>query len=325
MKRIVLILIIIFAIDHFDASANAGFCLIPHHDSIPLKNNTAKLQAAKKRTRTILISHALIYTGTFATLYQTWYKDYPRGSFRSFDDMDEWMQMDKIGHSYTAYAISRGSGEMWRHTTLTENQRIWVGGLSGALYQTILETLDAFSTQWGWSWGDVAGNLAGSALYLSQELQWKDQRLQLKTSFHKKTYADAILNERSDKLFGKSLAERCLKDYNGQTYWLSGNLHAFFPHSKIPSWLQIAVGTGVEGVFGARSNKAFDPQGQIIFDRSGVARTRQWYLAPDVDFTKIKTNNRWVRTLLFLLNSFKFPAPGLEYSKTGLKLRWMIF
>jgi hypothetical protein len=36
-----------------------------------------------------------------------------------------------------------------------------------------------------------------------------------------------MLNERSDELFGSSWIERMLKDYNGQTYWLSANLNHF--------------------------------------------------------------------------------------------------
>ena len=49
-------------------------------------------------------------------------------------------------------------------------------------------------------------------------------------------------------LLGSSLPEQILKDYNGQTYWFSANLHSFFKKSKIPKWFNIAVGYGAEGM-----------------------------------------------------------------------------
>jgi hypothetical protein len=202
---------------------------------------------------------------------------------------------------------------------------IWIGGITGAAYQTIIEFLDAYSAQWGWSWGDVGGNILGSALFTSQELTWKEQRLQLKMSFHKMEYSDPELNKRSDIIFGKSLAERALKDYNGQTYWLSANISSFFPNSKIPKWAMISIGTGANGMFGARSNIAKDNLGNIIFDRTNINRTRQWYLAPDIDLTKIKTKKKSVKALLFVLNSLKFPMPAIEFTEKKFKMKWVGF
>jgi hypothetical protein len=53
-----------------------------------------------------------------------------------------------------------------------------------------------------------------------------------KFSFHLTDYA----SKRPDVL-GSNLPERIIKDYNGQTYWLSVNLHSFFKQSKIPNGL----------------------------------------------------------------------------------------
>ena len=52
--------------------------------------------------------------------------------------------------------------------------------------------------------------------------------------------------------------ERMLKDYNGQTYWLSANLKSFFQGSNIPAWLNVAVGYGADGMFGGFENKWID-------------------------------------------------------------------
>jgi hypothetical protein len=162
-------------------------------------------------------------------------------------------------------------------------------------------------------------------MVIAQELAWDEQRIQLKWSFHRKHYADASLNKRSDAIFGKSSAERFLKDYNGQTYWLSASLKSFFPHSKIPAWLQVSVGTGIEGVFGASDNTGKDKYGNIIFNRPDIKRVRQWYLAPDIDLTRIKTKKKGIKFLLNIANIVKFPAPSLEYSNGKVKFNWFHF
>jgi len=279
----------------------------------------------KKRVRLITAANIVGYGATMVGLYYAWYKDYPQTNFHVFNDIAEWKGIDKIGHVYSAYAASKASMELWRWTGINRKKRIWLGGLSGAVYQTIIETLDGFSSQWGWSWGDFGANVLGSGMVISQELAWDEQRIQLKWSFHRKHYSDPALAQRSNDIFGKSTAERILKDYNGQTYWLSTNLKSFFPHSKIPAWLQVSVGTGIEGVFGARENTATDKFGNVIFDRQDIKRVRQWYLAPDIDLTKIKTKKKGVRFLLNTLNILKFPAPSIEYSNGKFGFNWISF
>lgn len=278
----------------------------------------------KKRTRLVTIGNIIGYGGTMAGLYATWYKDYPQSNFHFFNDNKEWLQVDKVGHMYSAYIESKGSMEMWRWAGLSRKQRIWIGGLSGAAYQTVIETLDGFSSEWGWSWGDFTANALGSGLLISQELLWDEQRVDLKFSFHKKSYGEPMLNARADSVYGKSFLSRMLKDYNGQTYWLSANIKSFFPKSNVPNWLNIAVGYGAEGMFGANENKWKDVLGNK-YDRTDIERYRQWYIAPDINLTKIKTKSKFVKAALFFFNSFKFPAPSIGISKKGVEFNWIHF
>jgi hypothetical protein len=138
-------------------------------------------------------------------------------------------------------------------------------------------------------------------------------------------YDDPQLNMRSDELFGKGIAERMLKDYNGQTYWMSANLKSFFKQSKLPPWLNIAVGYGATGMFGAEENIWEDPESGAIIDRSDIKRRGEFYLAPDIDFTRIKTNSKWMRSLFYCLNAFKMPAPTLMLSKGKLTVHGFYF
>ncbi len=288
---------------------------------------TAPLSETEKRKRIKLVAgaHIVAYAAGMTALYSAWYKDYPQSKFHFFNDSKEWKGMDKLGHSFTAYAVGKESMELWRTTGINDRNAIWLGGLSGAAFQTIIETLDGFSTEWGWSWSDFAANAGGSALLIAQELAWKEQRIQLKVSFHKKKYKEVMLNERSYELFGSTLPEKLLKDYNGQTYWLSAGVKDFFPESKFPAWLQVAVGTGAEGMFGGYENIKKDEVGNIVFDRRDIKRYRQWYLAPDIDLNKIKTNKKSVKIILHALSFIKFPAPALVLSKGKLKMNWLAF
>jgi uncharacterized protein YfiM (DUF2279 family) len=293
-----------------------------------IKNITSKsslkstiLSPEQKKNRIIFATACNVagYTTVMVGLSAAWYKNFPKTSFHSFNDMAEWKQMDKVGHMYGSYIESRSSVEVWRWTGIDRKKRIWIGGMSGAVYQTIIEILDGYSAGWGWSWGDFGANVLGSGVIVAQELAWDEQRIKLKWSFHTKNYKDAQLNNRTNSLFGKSDPERFLKDYNGQTYWASANIKSFFPKSKLPAWLCLSVGYGAEGLFGGTENMGKDVNGNINFYRPDIKRYRQWYLAPDVDLTKIKTNKKGFKILFTVLSAFKFPTPSLEFSNGKFK------
>ena len=291
----------------------------------PLKTSGTSISIQnKKRIKLITIGNIVGYGIATYGFYTAWYKDYPKSKFHFFNDNAEWLQVDKIGHMYGAYIESKGSMEMWRWAGLPRKQRIWVGGLSGVAYQTMIETLDGFSQDWGWSWGDFTANVLGSGLLISQELLWDEQRVDLKFSFHKKTYNEPVLKERTDSIFGKNLLSRMLKDYNGQTYWLSANLKSFFPKSNLPAWLNVAVGYGAEGLLDADENIWINRNG-VKIDRTDIPRYRQWFIAPDINLTKIKTKSKFLKVALFFFNSFKFPLPSIGFSKKGVEWNWLHF
>ncbi len=292
----------------------------------PYRNNHDTTENPnKKRILLVATGNVVAYSTAMIGLYSAWYKDYPQSGFHSFNDWPEWKQVDKVGHFYSAYIESRASMELWRWTGIDRKKRIWIGGMSGAFYQTVIEVLDGFSDGWGWSWADFGANILGSSALVAQEFAWNDQRIKLKFSFHNKTYSDATLNQRSDVLFGQSTAERFIKDYNGQTYWASANLKSFFPKSNLPPWLSLSVGYGAEGLFGGTQNIGKDDNGNITFNRPDVKRYRQWYLAPDIDLSKIKTNSKALKFFLTFLSAFKFPTPALEFSNGKFKAHAIYF
>ncbi|MEP6628587.1 MAG: DUF2279 domain-containing protein, partial [Ginsengibacter sp.] len=222
----------------------------------------------KKRVRLVTAANIVGYGGTLVGLNAIWYAKYPRSGFHFFNDDAEWQQMDKVGHVYSAFLESKATMEMWRWAGLPRKQRIWIGGLSGVAYQSIIEVLDGFSSEYGFSPGDFVANIIGSASFISQELAWDEQKISIKFSFHRKNYGAPDLDARADNLYGKSELERFIKDYNGQSYWVSANIQSFFPETKLPRWLNVSVGYGAEGMFGGTQNIGRDKNGNITFDRT---------------------------------------------------------
>jgi hypothetical protein len=269
----------------------------------------------KKRLYIVAGANAAFWTGSYIALNKAWYADYNKTSFHTFDDLPEWNQMDKAGHIWTTYQVGRASAELWKWTGLNNNSSAVLGGVTGLVYQGIIELQDAYSTQWGFSWSDIGANVIGAGAFVFQEIGWKDQRIQIKMSYWPAGYSAELISRRNE-LFGKSFMERILKDYNSQTYWVSANISSFLKSSNVPEWLNISFGYGAGGLFGGRTNIWSDKEG-TVFDYSSINRERKYYLSADVDLTKIKTNSRLLRTVFFMFNTIKVPAPALELNSRG--------
>ncbi|RYY65696.1 MAG: DUF2279 domain-containing protein [Chitinophagaceae bacterium] len=261
-----------------------------------------------------------IYGGMLAGLSQAWYKDYPRSPFHSFNDVAEWQQMDKAGHAWAVYSMSHIGFGLWRWSGYSNKGATLLAAGSGLAFMLGIEYLDGRSSEWGWSWGDAGADLFGAALFAGQQLTWKEQKVRLKFSAHVYDYP-ADLKERARTLYGTSLPNKLLKDYNAQTYWLS------FPLPKawnLPKWLHLSVGYGADGMYGGFDNTA-TKDGALTFDRRDIRRYRQWYLAPDIDLTQIRTKSKLLRSIFYSVNILKFPAPALEFSNGSVKGHWLHF
>jgi uncharacterized protein YfiM (DUF2279 family) len=260
----------------------------------------------KNRLKTLVISEAAIGTLTLVGLNQVWYADYPHSDFHFINDNDEWLQMDKMGHLFSSYHLGSYGANALKWAGSSRKSQLIYGSTLGLAFLTTVEVFDGYSTNWGASMGDVVANISGTALYVSQELLWKEQRIVPKFSFHTTSYAS-----QRPEVLGSSLSEQILKDYNGQTYWLSANIYSFAKASKIPKWLNLAIGYGAEGMITGNN----ESDSTILLPKS--QRYRQFYLSLDVDLTKIKTKSHFVKTILTIFNSVKIPAPTFEIKGRG--------
>ena len=258
-----------------------------------------------KRRNAVIITESTLGGITLLGLNQLWYADYERSKFHTINDNSEWYQMDKLGHTFTAYHLGRFGAQTLNWAGVSKKNQLIYGGSLGFMFLTGVEVLDGFSEEWGFSWGDFAANAAGSGLFIGQELLWEEQRISLKYSFNRTRFA----SQNSNKL-GNGILEEILKDYNGQTYWLSANLHSFFKESKLPKWLNVAVGYGIDGLLYGESNLQ-----QLNFPNQ--KRSRQFYLSLDVDLTKIETKSEFLKQVFNVFNVVKIPFPTLEINGNG--------
>ncbi|WP_114782442.1 DUF2279 domain-containing protein [Botryobacter ruber] len=271
--------------------------------------------AAPDKKKLVLLGSGFTagYSAMLISLNKAWYQDQERTPFHFFNDNSQWRQMDKAGHFWGSFHESRAGIDVLRWAGVPDKKAIVFGGLLGVVLQTPIEVFDGYQADYGASVGDLVANTAGSAAVMAQELAWHEVRIMPKYSFSTSPYAAKRPN-----VLGHSLAEQALKDYNGQTYWLSVNIGSFLkPESRYPKWLSLAVGYGAE---------------EMVFNHlpsnlaAGFDTHRQFYLSPDLNLLHFKGKNKVLNTALYILSIVKVPAPALEYNrKEGLKLHALHF
>ena len=217
--------------------------------------------------------------------------------------------MDKFSHATAAYTFGRVGYELLRLPGVEKKKAVWYGGTAGFVYLAAIELMDGFSEEWGASPGDLTANALGSAVFISQQLVWDEQRVLLKWSCHNSKYAQYRPNT-----LGANFPERMLKDYNGQTNWLSVNVHSFLPDdSEFPKWLNVALGYSGDGMLGGSYNPT-EVNGNTL---PSFERTRQYFLSLDLDLSRIDTRSKALKVIFNLIGFIKIPFPAIEYNSAN--------
>lgn len=251
-----------------------------------------------KAFKIAVATEVVLYAGTMYALNDLWYKDYPKSSFHWINDNSNWLQMDKVGHATTAYNVGVLGKDIMVWSGVPEKKALWYGGLYGSVFLTTIEILDGHSKEWGASWGDLIANTSGTALFMAQELLFKEQIVQLKYSFWPSDYA----SKRPD-LLGENTIQQAVKDYNAQLYWLSANINSI-AETPLPNWLNIAFGYGANGMINGTPNE--------------LNQNREYYVGLDVNLRKIKTGNSIIDKCFKILSFIKIPMPTLKHTNDKL-------
>jgi len=268
----------------------------------------------KKRVTGISIGLGTTWAGSMIGLHEIWYKNVEKSSFHTFNDGMNWLQMDKLGHFYANYHFAMNTSQLYQWSGVSKNKSIVIGSSIGLGFQTTLELFDGFSSEWGFSWYDMLGNGLGTASFAAQEIIWNEQRILPKFSYSPSPYAAL----RPDVL-GSNFQERLLKDYNGQTYWLSINPSTFFKNSKLPKWACISIGYSADAKINGEENS--------YISTAGLSYTahREWLMSFDIDFSRIPAKRPWVKMVLKQFNALKIPFPALMLSDGKLTGRAFYF
>jgi hypothetical protein len=289
---------------------------------IVVKTQESNIKSDSLQVNKINVSEAIAYTsayyaGSLFLLSKTWYKDKKVVPFHFYNDSKAYLQVDKLGHMYGAYVYSYIGFHYLLNSGFPRDDALYYGASLGLVLQTPIEIMDGLHEGYGFSWADMAANTIGSALVFGQELLFNEQIVKYKFSYSESSYSD-----KAKGYYGKTVFDRLLKDYNGHTYWLSMPINNLFHNSIIPSWLNVALGYGANGMYGEFEN---------IRNYNGIAipetkRYRQYLFSLDIDWTKIKTDSKLLQFIFSALTFIKLPFPAIEYNSMGkFKGYWLYY
>lgn len=245
--------------------------------------------------------HAKLKTGclyaffgtSFIGLNELWYSSYKTSAFHEFNDSKEWYQMDKLGHFWTCYHITQTGLNMPAQGTFHKT----INAVSGLMFLSAVEVLDGYSSGWGFSKSDMLANVLGCAVALTTSKFKTTHPMQFKFGYRASPYANQNPN-----LLGQHILTRILKDYNGQSYWLSYTPDLGF----WPQWLAISSGYGISGFIHAQPN----------------ANSCKRYIKFSLDINPkgINCSKSYIKPLKWLLRYVKFPFPAIAFDGKELLL-----
>ena len=285
------------------------FLILLFNNNLFSTNFSINPKEKNKKLNQLILYEVGTYSLGLVAMNELWYKNYPKSNFHFINDNSSWLQMDKMGHIATSYYSGVNGIKLYRWAGIDDKKAIWIGGLRGTFYNSIIEILDGFSENWGASMGDFASNSFGSFIAISQELYWKEQRILIKYS-----YSRSDLSYQNSELFGDNFFQRTFKDYNGQTYWISMNINSIFTsdNSQFPDWLNLALGHSAKGMTSPNNT-------------TNDGRYRQFFLSFDIDLMRIKSKNKILNVLSNVFGYIKIPFPTIEYTNNQFTLHPIYF
>lgn len=238
--------------------------------------------------------------GAFTALHvyysNTWWKDQAK-YFKYAEDGFYARNVDKVSHIYTANLITEGSSMAYEWAGIHPKKALLYGIITSLAYETYIEINDGFAPNWGFDWIDMGANIFGAIYPVLQRESDVLNHINFKWSFNPK-WLEKKVTQKDD----------LLDDYTNMTFWLSVNPEFIFPKSVTegkyyPNFLAIALGLSIKNAshtFG--SLNAYD----------------EWFLAFDIDITKLPGKSDFLKKLKKLLNFYHIPTPAVRFSPSGI-------
>ncbi|WP_170853687.1 DUF2279 domain-containing protein [Lishizhenia tianjinensis] len=245
-------------------------------------------------------------------LQSVWYET--PGNFHVQNDGRSWLGMDKAGHAFSAYHLQKQAHRIYKWADYSDKKSLLFSSGISLLFQSSFEVLDGFQKNYGFSWPDMMANASGILLYSGQQILWKEEKIRLKFSYSPSPFA-AIRPE----VLGGNFQERLLKDYNGQTYWLSFSPFNFTQSSKsFPTWLQFSLGYSV-------NEKIVGTENYFSLGSDQYHAHSHLLLSLDIDFSKMNIRNSTLKKVLSIFNTLKLPFPALSLAQNQLRFHPIYF
>jgi hypothetical protein len=225
-------------------------------------------------------------------LYQqnAWWKG-ERSRFHVQEDLVYALNVDKVGHLYGSIAVNYALRRSLEWSNVSERTSLLWACIGATLFQTYVEVEDGFSKDWGFDRVDFAADVVGAWYPLIQREVPTLQNVNLRFSYLPKSPGGkGALPGQTHTVFD---------DYEGQTMWLTLSMHDLLPVSMRdwwPDFLCLSVGMAVR-------------------DNNSPDRYLCWYIAPDLDMTKIiPPSTPLLKTLGEILNFFHMPMPAVRFA-----------
>jgi hypothetical protein len=256
--------------------------------SLPESRDTTGVNGA----RLAIIGGTVAVAVTAIHIYQSnaWWRT-NRAPFHVKEDLIYAHNIDKLGHFYAGTLLTSLFSRGLQWSNVPDRPALVWGAVGSTLFQTYIEIEDGFSAYWGFDRVDFAADILGAWYPLIQQWVPPLQNVNMRFSYIPKTEgSQGAISGQTHNMFD---------DYEGQTIWLAFTMKNILPRGMDrwwPDFLCLSLGVAV------RNNNSPD-------------RYLAWFIAPDLDMTKIiPRDTAFLRTLGDLLNFIHFPLPALRFA-----------
>lgn len=241
-------------------------------------------------------------------IYQsnTIWKD--KAEFKIIEDGQYALYADKAGHIFGSYIMSYAYTEFLSSAGISWELSNILGASIGLTYQTYIEVLDGYGSNFGFSPSDFYADIFGASFFLAQHYVPFLQNFTPKFMY---IPADAHGERKRRPHFA------FIDDYSSHTMWMSVNVHNILGeeyNQYWPKWLQLSFGYAVRNLCDP-NDPNFDCTDSYAVN--GIVHgDRKFIIALDYNLAELISEvgapfDWFVQSL----NYVKFPSPAIEFGE----------
>lgn len=241
-------------------------------------------------------------------IYQsnTIWKD--KAEFKIIEDGQYALYADKAGHIFGSYIMSYAYTEFLSSAGISWELSNILGASIGLTYQTYIEVLDGYGSNFGFSPSDFYADIFGASFFLAQHYVPFLQNFTPKFMY---IPADAHGERKRRPHFA------FIDDYSSHTMWMSVNVHNILGeeyNQYWPKWLQLSFGYAVRNLCDP-NDPNFDCTDSYAVN--GIVHgDRKFIIALDYNLAElIPEVGAPFDWFVQSLNYVKFPSPAIEFGE----------